>query len=278
MNTLRKNFSVLALSTVLSSLLTGEAYAAEKDKKGASAPAPTPAPSPSGPPAMGGAEEVNVESIKQKYWARGDESELGVVQNRQYSKAKKWAITPYVGSVTSDPFLSVRALGGQVGYNFSEYFSVHAMYLHYLTDTSATLDGLNNAIRARNGSPLIPPNNETRSYVGTEAQASLLYGKLSLLGKAIIYYDLYALAGVGVTQTENGSSFTPSLGVGQQIYLNKWSALRFDYRVLRFNEDLLFKNFPGAAATPGFTEGQYVGDRVNWSHTLTLGVSFFFGI
>ena len=60
-------------------------------------PATTPAAAPSGTPGAAAdadvdseAERVNVDTIKEKYWARGDQSELGVVQNRAYTKAHKW--------------------------------------------------------------------------------------------------------------------------------------------------------------------------------------------
>ena len=42
------------------------------------APAPTPSPQ-----ASEGAEQVDLENIRQKYWARGEESEIGVVQSYQ---------------------------------------------------------------------------------------------------------------------------------------------------------------------------------------------------
>src|SRR5438045_1608715 len=46
------------------------------------------------PPQTGaaGAEEVKIEQIKQKYWAGGEEAQVGVVQNRTYSKAHKWSL------------------------------------------------------------------------------------------------------------------------------------------------------------------------------------------
>ncbi len=273
MKSLRNRSSLLLLTLVL---MAGSALAAEKDKAKPAAPSPSSSPA---APSLGGAEEVNVEAIKQKYWARGDESELGVVQNRMYSKEKKFTLTPYVGSVSSDPFLSVKTIGGEFGYNLSEYLSVSLLYLKYFVSESSAQEGLNEALAAKGSPGIIPPTNYTKSYIGGEVAASVLYGKLSLVGKAIIYYDLYLLAGLGVTQTENASSFTPSFGVGQQVYLNKWSALRFDYRVFRFNEDLLRKKHPTEAAivTAPF-EGDVVGNRTNWSHTLTLGVNFLFGL
>src|SRR5476649_915658 len=58
------------------------------------------------------AEHVNVENIKSKYWARGDESELGVVQNRLYSKEHKIEVGVFGGVVATDPFLQVNSVGG----------------------------------------------------------------------------------------------------------------------------------------------------------------------
>src|SRR4051812_6211150 len=102
-------------------LLSGTALAAEKRRlllaqAGSPAGSPsTPAASPSAaaggtePDQAGKAERVNVESIKQKYWARGEESELGVVQNRLYSKEHKVEIAGFYGFLGSDPFLNTSA-------------------------------------------------------------------------------------------------------------------------------------------------------------------------
>jgi outer membrane beta-barrel protein len=266
-----RNQSALIFFTLV--LMVSSAFAADPKSNDKASSKPTP--QTTGSPSLGGAEEVNVESIKQKYWARGDESELGVVQNRMYSKERKFTLTPYVGSISSDPFLSVKSVGGEIGYNLSEYISVNLLYFKYFVSEGAAQEGLN----ANLSVPIIPPTNYTKSYIGGEIAASILYGKLSLVGKAIIYYDMHLLVGLGVTNTENKAAFTPSFGVGQQIYLNKWSALRFDYRVMTFSEDLIRKKHPaeGPILTAPF-EGAVIGNRRNWSHTITLGVNFLFGL
>src|SRR5690606_17566597 len=65
------------------------------------------------------AERVNIENIKQKYWARGDEGELGVVQNRMYTKTRKFELGVYTGVVATDPFLSVYSLSGTFAFHFN---------------------------------------------------------------------------------------------------------------------------------------------------------------
>jgi outer membrane beta-barrel protein len=95
----------------------------------------------------------------------------------------------------------------------------------------------------------------------------MLYGKLSVLGKSIIYYDLHLLGGLGYTRTENGSYATPSLGIGQRFYLSKLTSFRVDYRLQYYNETLIEKQITTKL-------GQPVGARDNFNNTITFGFSF----
>jgi len=70
-------------------------------------------------PSLGG-EQVNVDAIREKYYARGDENELGVVQNRAYSKAHKFEFGVLASLLTTDPLLSATGFGAHLGYHFSE--------------------------------------------------------------------------------------------------------------------------------------------------------------
>lgn len=211
-----------------------------------------------------GAEQVDVDAIKQKYWARGDESELGVVQNRLYSKEKKIETQLFVGTSSSDPFLSVRTLGGGVGFHFSEYLSAGIVGWKNFVNPSSALETFEQTLGASTN------NNPPRWFIGAEGKASILYGKLSLVGKSIIYYDLHLSAGLGATRTDNGTYATPSVGVGQQIYLNKFMSLNVDYRAQMYRETIYEK-------VNTFRLGQNLGTRTNWTHSIMLGVSFLFG-
>ena len=184
------------------------------------------------------AERLNIENIKQKYWARGDESELGVVQNRMYTKSKKFELGLYAGVVATDPFLSVYSLGASLNYNFNEYISLGVFgYKDYVSPSSA-LVFLRNPYP--NGAGSDTSTNEPRWFMGTlKPSPACLYGKLSLIGKAIIHYDFHFIGGVGVTSTESGKYFTPEIGVGQQFYLTRYMTLRADYRLMIHNETIL---------------------------------------
>jgi outer membrane beta-barrel protein len=206
-------------------------------------------------------EQVNVQGIKERYWARGNEAELGVVQNRTYSKTHKLELGLLGGIAFSDPFLTVKYLGGDLGYHLSEFVSLHLLAWQYTVSPSNALLTFQAAQGATTNT------NYPSLFFGTELDASIIYGKLSVLGKSIIYYDLHLLGGVGATKTETGTYVTPSLGIGQRFYLSKVTSLRIDYRLQYYNENLIEKQITTKL-------GQPVGARDNFNNTITLGLSF----
>ncbi len=210
-------------------------------------------------------EKVDVDAIKEKYWARGNESELGVVQNRQYSKEKKFQLSLIGGISFSDPFLSVKQVGASAGFHLNEYISFHALWWKYIADDSSALKTFKETLGATTNTNI--PN----WYLGGEVAGSILYGKLSVVGKAIIYYDMHLLGGGGVTQTESGLFGTVSGGIGQQVYLNRWISLSVDYRLQWYREAILEKTIPARM-------GQLQGYRNNWNNTINLGVNVLWGL
>ena len=245
----------LIVSMVLICLFSSTAEAQEKGR------APLPTNRLSSPSSTADMEQVNLDSIKEKYWARGDETELGVVQNRAYSKKGKVEVTVIGGVLFSDPFLDTKVLGGSVGYHFSEYLSGHLIGFKHMVSPSSALLTFQDQLGATTNT------NQPSSYLGAEGNASIFYGKLSVLGKSIIYYDFHMLGGAGVTTTESGSYITPSVGLGQRFYISKLASVRLDYRLQYYRETLLEKQVVTRL-------GQPTGQRDNWSNVITLGVSF----
>jgi len=206
-------------------------------------------------------EEIDLSKITEKYWADGNESELGVVQNRKYSSSGKVELGLLTGKVSSDPFLSVKQLGFSLGYHLNAYSSIHALYWKSFVSASEALK----TFESETGSTV--NTNQPKAYYGADFRQNVLYGKASLLGRAIIYVDLFVIGGIGMTVTESGSFFTPSFGLGQKIYLSERLSLNLDYRIMRYGETILSKN----PATLGNT----VGTRTNTTDAVSLGLSFF---
>lgn len=212
-------------------------------------------------PTLSLSDEVNVEAIKKKYWTKGEKTKLGVVQNRKYSKTGKWQLGVLGGLVSSDPFLDTQSLGVSAGYHFNEYFSLSVMAWKFMVSDSAA----HQKFREFQGAEA--STNKPNYYVGAEGSASLIYGKLSLLGESIIYYDLYFTLGSGVTATETGKYFTPSVGIGQRFFLSNSFSLRIDFRQMVYRETLIEKTIPTKIGEP-------IGERTNWSSAIFIGVDF----
>ncbi len=185
---------------------------------------------------------------------------MQVVQNRTYSKEKRFELGLYGGFDSADPFLSIKTVGLSLGYHFTEYFGVQALWWKYFVTNSSAA---NDFISSQNNA--YPDTNEPKEYYGGEFLFSPIYGKLSLMGAAIIHYDFHLMAGTGILKSESGSNLAFDLGLGQQVYLSNHFALNLDYRIMRNNETVLHKS-PTNAGQPAF-------NRVNYSSVFTVGVS-----
>lgn len=208
---------------------------------------------------------VDVESIKQRYWAQGEQAELGVVQNRTYSKEKKFTLGIGYGTTNSDPFLSITQLHANLTYHFSEYIGLGIVGMGFFTGKSGALTEFErwSFATANTVAPL--------NYIALEGSASLLYGKLSVLGKSIIYYDLYMLGGAGRVNKEGGPALAYHLGIGQRFFISKFWSLKIDYKLVSYNENIIEKINPA-------TIGTIAGNRQNFSHTINFGIDFLFDI
>ena len=213
---------------------------------------------------------MNVDAIREKYYARGDENELGVVQNRAYSKAHKFEFGVLASLLTTDPLLSATGFGAHLGYHFSEYFALQLLGWKTFTGTNSTFDAIQSTIFSRGGTPIVPASNYQRGWYEAELSASILYGKLSLIGKSIIYYDLHFILGGGVMLTETGNDIAPVVGIGQSIYLSKQVSLRTDYRLIPYSENLLIKDGSSVTGTVN------ASGRTNYTNAITFGIDILF--
>ena len=251
------NLLKFGLLSVLANYAIGtSALAAPKN-----APAPTPAPEAAAADTTSTeGETVDVSKVQEKYWAQGKDTELGVVQNRKFTSDHRFELDIFTGTLSTDPFLSVHHFGGSIGYYFSQYLSLHAIAWK---DSVNNSDAYNSFLAQTNNSVLVD-SNRPKGFYGLQVNGNFLYGKVSFLGKMIIYVDIFLLGGVGMTSTQTGSDVTPFIGIGQKIHLNSFMALHLDYRVMQFNETLQSATAGGASHT-----------RSNTTDAVTLGLCFF---
>lgn len=209
------------------------------------------------------ATKLPIDQVKERYWDRGRETELRVVQNRLYSQAEKFELGLFGGFVSTDPFLSVHNLGMSLAYHFNETYSVTVFGWKYFVSNSSALDMLE-ATKS-----VTANTNKPSSFIGGQFDFVPIYGKLSLLGTSIIYFDTRLDAGAGVINTETGKNIAPFVGIGEQIYLNKFSSLRLDYRLMEYHEDIRQKTYGSADL------GAIVQSKTQWDNVITIGFSVF---
>jgi outer membrane beta-barrel protein len=200
---------------------------------------------------------AEIEQVTRKYWAQGEESELGVVQNRTYRKSKRITLDLLTGSLSTDPFLSVRTFGVALGWNLNEDWGIQAIAWKAVSTDSAAYESF------RTQAPLASVDrNPPLAFYGVQANRSILYGKTSLLGHSLLYVDVFLFGGAGINITRNGSLFAPFVGIGQKIHLSQNLSLHLDYRILRFSETL---------SGPGGTN-----QRTNTTDSVSIGLGVLF--
>lgn len=206
---------------------------------------------------------ADVQSVKSTYWNRNSDGDVEVVQNRLYTKSGRISLQPTFGTVSSDPFLSVKSGALSLGYHFSESFGIQVVGRKYFVSKSSYQKELEEGLTA--GASARANVNAPKSYLGGEILWSPLYGKISL-GGGITHYDMHVFVGAGVTDTETGKLFTPSIGLGPQFYLGKSVALNVDYRLSHYKETI-----PEQVLKSKTT----AGERDNFSHQFTLGMTLY---
>jgi outer membrane beta-barrel protein len=208
--------------------------------------------------------ETEVQSVKEDYWSRTADGEVEVVQNRNYSKKGRVSLQAGVGSVSADPFLSIKSFSGAIGYHFTEELGLTFIGRKYQVGESSYLKELQQGLVT--GVASTANTNRPKSFLGAELEYSPLYGKISFGGASVVHYDMHLLAGLGVTDTESGNVTTPSVGLGPQFYLSQSLALRMDYRLSVYKETI-----PERVLTTRTN----AGERTNFSHQVSLGLVLF---
>jgi outer membrane beta-barrel protein len=209
--------------------------------------------------------DVEVDTVKDAYWNRTSDGDIEVVQNRQFSKKNRVSLAANFGTVSSDPFLTVYSTSAALSYHLTETFAVTGIYKKFIVSNSGYYNDLQTGLIT--GASSIANTNRPNSFAGGEIAWSPLYGKISLSGASIVHYDAHLLLGAGVTDTETGKDFTPSIGFGPQFYLSNNLAVRLDYRFAFYKETIPQKN-------PLITN-PVAGDRTNYSHQVALGLEVF---
>ena len=206
------------------------------------------------------AAEVDVDKIRERYWAQGRQSEMGVIQKRLFPLEENLEFSLGGGLLIGDPFLDTKVIRLSLGYHFSSLFSVHGIFQSASSQPSTALETLQSFSATAD-------TNLPKQLFGLEGRINVAHGKLASIGEGMFFLDSFVILGFGSLTTETGSSTVISLGIGEQFRIENWIAINLDYRLYKYKESLVGKNAGNL--------GQDLGSRNTISHGITLGASFF---
>lgn len=216
-------------------------------------------------------DKLDISDIEKKYWAPKD-TDFSVVQNRTYTKAKRFGLTGSYGSLLNDDYSTAYEIGAIGNYYFSERYGVQVDYFKTNSVPNKATNTFNNSqgVHADYGA-------ETGFY-GASFNWVPIYAKMSLLGVKILYFDMAFSPGIGMTQYEQQiltgnktqNSFTYTFDVTQHFFLSRNWALRLDYQNRWFTEKRV------RYGTDATNAGQDVSTDLTHISILLVGVTFYF--
>jgi len=188
--------------------------------------------------AQTGSDKVDVQALENKYWAAKDD-DFSVVQNRAFSKKKRFFGTAHYGVSINDPYYSGTYLGISGGYFFNESWGVEGTYQQSDFSKSRAF----NDILGLGGGPRA---NQFINRIGVNGIWTPIYAKMSLFDRKIIHFDMGFTFGLTQISYETPYSRTPfsngfqetsksnstmgyTIGVMQQFYFRENMAIRVDF-------------------------------------------------
>jgi outer membrane beta-barrel protein len=282
-NTTVNSIAIFAVALLAAFAVGANAQPKAKGAAGKVSPAagsatstPAPAPSPTSPGAAKLKDDkVDVSDLENKYWAPKD-TDFSVVQNRTYTKEKRWFATLHYGPIINDKYSDGYVPGLSVNYFLSERLGFQATYMKAdLHDSNMVTSFREVATGAR------PDFNRFTDYYGVGVSFVPFYAKMSLMGRKIMYFDMAITPTIGMTgydqQTDDGnrsqSSMTYGIDITQYFFLKNWFAIRADVKNQWNSEDVL--KYRGV--TPPDLTGTKVRTESQHHNTFfLLGLTFFY--
>ena len=246
-------FIVLTMSSLLVNAQSSQ-YQRKKSVKATELPSAVPAPAadakkpakPAGEAdaAKPASDKVDLSELENQYWTPKDR-EFSVVQNRKYSKEKRFGLSLQGGMLVNDAYSTGYGnMNITLAYYFTEKSGLELNFTSYKNDKSKIVE----RFEGENG--VLPNYNEQTAYVGLSYNWIPFYGKMSMLDDSIIYFDMAFSPGIGYVtydhvyqngtvpsgKESDGSALAISLDISQHFFIHEHWAIRVDFKNRFYNE------------------------------------------
>lgn len=199
---------------------------------------------------------VKVESLSDLARLQAFE-DIAVIQKRFLPKTHRFEISGLGFTNINNPFFNNSGLGVKGAYHFTEKWALEGVGNWF----GVAARQVSNDLRDKAG---ITVDNvvTVRSYLGAAVKWSPIYGKISLLNKSIVPFDLSFSLGGGVTKTDQADGEpTLHIGTSQNFAISKSWSFRWD----------MMWNFYEATAVNNGVKGKIAQNDL----FIGLGVSLF---
>jgi outer membrane beta-barrel protein len=215
-------------------------------------------------------DKLDVTDLEKKYWSSKD-TDFSVVQNRLFSKEGRFALTANYGGFVNDAWSEGPSMGVGLNYFLSERYGLELSFLRSNSQDSKATESL------KTNQDGAPNHGKIKSFYGAAFSWVPFYAKMSVMDATIVYFDMAVSFGAGVTEYEQQLEEGPSLksapsvtlDISQHFFLNKWFALRFDYKNRWFQEEVTQYRSPVVGQRTTVTE-------TNQTSFLMFGATVYF--
>lgn len=223
-------------------------------------------------------DKLDIKKLEEKYWAAKDD-DFSVVQNRRYTKAERYFLTASGGVPFNDPHSTGTISSASFGYYFNERWGVEATY------SSANLKDNDSVSQFVQTYGVIPNYNVLKSNLFISGSFVPFYAKMSMMDKAIIYFDMGINLGLGsvnydIAQLEgpiSKSSLALKFAVFQQIFFTENFALRAELGNTWSNQDRMKYYAPGTNVGGSVVTGlRDLGNTTINDTSLLFGFTYWF--
>jgi outer membrane beta-barrel protein len=218
--------------------------------------------------------KVDISDLENKYWAPKD-TDFSVVQNRTYTKEKRFFFSAQYGIPASDNYNSGAFYGFTGNYFLTERQGLQLQYIHAdLHPNSAISD-----FSSFGGTGVYPNHGQMTNYYSVGYNFVPFYSKMSLMGKKIIYFDMAITPTLGSTQYEQlekagnatQNAFTYGVDITQYFFFTNYMALRVDWKNQWYTQKVVYYETTGAIPA-----GSPATDRGIHDSLLMFGLTFFY--
>jgi outer membrane beta-barrel protein len=179
---------------------------------------------------------------------------IKTLQRKNFVKVGRYEVGPHVGFITNDPFLNRYLVGASGTYHVTEIFGVELAGTFSPDFGEGDYKPITGQIINEN--QVTPDISKIQMYTNVNFQFSPIYGKVALLGRNIVNFDIFGIFGTGVVRTVDDlnaldaegdpvaeatrSQFHPTLnyGGGVRVIFSQAFVLRVEARGLSYIEVL----------------------------------------